>query len=101
MSKTPFSKKVEILSDVWVWYLQDRDMWSGWNYFFQDVGVISLPLCYSLHNQLAFANDDSITKDMVDETFAILCDLIQIDRAGNYDSAEHMFESSPLGKDDA
>lgn len=98
MSKTPFSKKCEILSQLWVWYLNEKDAWINWNNFFQGAGVISLPMCYAINENLVTVNTDSIAKDMVDETFAILCDLLQIDRVGNYDGAEQMFELSPLAK---
>jgi hypothetical protein len=96
MSKTPFSNKVAILSELWGMYLNERQEWDNWKIFFEETGALSLPLCYAVHNELARIEEDSSAKDIIDETFALLCDLIQVDRIGNYVDVEQMFSQSPF-----
>jgi len=99
MSKTLFSNKVAILSELWGMYLIEKQEWSNWKSFFEDYGALSLPLCYAVHNEFAHFEEDSLSKEIVNETFAYLCDLIQVDRAGNYSDVEQMFSQSPFASD--
>jgi len=96
MSKTPFSKKVEILSDLWILYRNDSEAWSSWLPYFDGIGCVTLPLCYAVHNGIAEIIDDSIGKIEIEYTFAILCDMIQSDRVGDYSSMDQMFSQSPF-----
>jgi hypothetical protein len=96
MSKTPFSNKVEILAELWQMYRNEVSEWANWEYFFTNVGFLTLPLCFASYHGLAHIEKDSSAKDMIDETFALLCDMIQVDRGGNYSDIEQMFSQSPL-----
>jgi hypothetical protein len=96
MSKTPFSKKVEILSDLWILYRGDMESWSSWLPYFDGVGAVTLPLCYAVRSGIAEIVDDSLAKTEIEHTFAIFCDMIKLSRVGDYSSLDQMFNQSPF-----
>jgi hypothetical protein len=96
MSKTPFSKKVEILSDLWILYRGDTESWSSWLPYFDGVGAVTLPLCYAVHSGIAEVIEDSLGMSEIEYTFAVFCDMIQLDRDGVYSSLDEMFSQSPF-----
>ena len=95
MPKTPFSKQVEILADLYLLYRSDMSAWDKWLPFFDGVGAVTVPLCYAVHHGYATIVADSLAKAEIEHTFAILCDMIEVDRAGDYSGVENMFEQSP------
>ena len=96
MSKTPFSKQVEILSDLWLMYRSDMESWKSWLPYLDGVGAVTLPLCYAVQNGIAEIVDDSMAKTEIEYTFAILCDMVEVDRTGSYSSLDEMFSQSPF-----
>jgi hypothetical protein len=65
MAETTFSKKVEILADLWITYSNDETFADFFEY--NDLG---LPLAYALDNDIVVANEN--TNKFIEETFALL-----------------------------
>ena len=65
MAETTFSKKVEILADLWITYSNDPEFEDFFEY--NDLG---LPLAYALDNDIVVANEN--TNKFIEETFALL-----------------------------
>jgi hypothetical protein len=64
MAETTFSKKVEILADLWITYSNDPEFEDFFEY--NDLG---LPLAYALDNDIVVANEN--TNKFIEETFAL------------------------------
>lgn len=91
MSKTPFSKKVEILGQVWVWYRNDPKRDEGWLEFFEwhDVG---LPLAYFAKQGFASIKQDA--KKYIDTAWNDYCHMLEIDPGALYIDVKSTFDAS-------
>ena len=91
MSKTPFSKKCEILSQVWIWYKDSDSRDDGWLSFFQ-WHDLSLPLAYLAHNGYATISRDK--RYFIEDTWRDYCVLLGIDPSAGYLDVKHTFDVS-------
>jgi hypothetical protein len=95
MSKTLFSSKVEILSQVWVRYKSDSSRSEGWLSFF-DWNDVGLPMAY-----LAFSEFVTIKRDkkyFIEETWVSYCEVLGIDPDEKYLTVEDTFNESRKAK---
>ena len=83
MTNTPFSKQVEILNDL---YMDYGDEYSD---FIED-NDIGVPLAVFITQGCATATPKGI--EMITESFDSLCENLDIDNYGNYESLDYMLE---------
>jgi hypothetical protein len=84
LDTTPFSKKCEILSELWLEYRDDESFQEFFEY--NDLG---LPLAYAIENKLAEATPAGIR--WVEESFRILLAGMEIEDTG-FDSLNDLLE---------
>jgi hypothetical protein len=89
MSKTPYSKQVEILADVWFYYHNREDNDEGWQSFF-DIEQLILATAYSISRELVSSNDDMVP--FIENTWSKLCDNLGLDADNHYASMQHMID---------
>ena len=82
---TDFSTKASILADLWINFRDDEELQDFCEY--NDIG---LPLAYFIHTDLVKTSDEGAAH--VEETFNLLCDALNLDLDGDYESLNHMFE---------
>lgn len=80
---TEFNTKLEILSDLWMNYRDDKALEDFFEY--NDIG---LPLAYIVNTELATISDTGMI--YVNETFNIFCAALEIDPEGEYESLQQM-----------
>lgn len=96
MSKTNFSTKCEVLGSLWTWY-NDTDN-ETWREFF-DWADIGLPLAYMVWQDLATAKPEA--KKIIEETWDVFCEMIEIDANGEYSTLADAFAASDHPRVDA
>ena len=89
MSKTTFSKKCEILGNLYLWHKDTDD--EVWAEFFV-WGDIGLPLAYFVMRDYANPKDDG--KATIEEVWTVFCEMIGIDPDLRYTSLEDAFSAS-------
>lgn len=100
MSKTPFSNKCDILGMLWVNYREDAKKNEAWNDFFS-YNDIGLPLAYVLAENIAVPSpiqegkDISDAEDIIEETWNIFCEYIDIDPEEFYGDLMDTWNASP------
>jgi hypothetical protein len=95
MSKTPFSKKCEILGLLWIVYKNNKDQPDVWQDFYSYCDL-ALPLAYIVY--LDIAPEESISgegMELIDESFDMLCDILQVEKDVEYVDLEDIFSQSP------
>jgi len=80
---TPFSKRVEILSDLYMEYYVDYEQFIEDN----DLGV---PLAVLITLGCATASATGI--EMINQSFDSFCELLDIDNHGEYEDIDSMIE---------
>lgn len=95
MSKTPFSNKCDILSQLWLFYREDASKNEAWQQFF-DYNDVGLPMAYGLAEKLVAPGDDGEVERMIDETWVMLCTYIDVDFDGEYETIDDLFAASPM-----
>jgi hypothetical protein len=95
MSKTPFSNKCDILSELWLGYREVAETNEAWQGFFQ-YNDVALPMSYMIAEGLVEPAADGEAERLIDETWVMLCTYIDIDFAGEYSSLAEVFEASPM-----
>lgn len=90
MSKTTFSTKCDILGSLWTFYKDtDNETWA--NFFaWADIG---LPLAYQVWQGLATAKPEG--KEIIENTWVVFCEMIDIDPEGKYENLQGAFDASP------
>jgi hypothetical protein len=91
MSKTPFSKKCEILGEVYALYKNSSALDEGWKTFFRNNDV-GLPLAYCLSNGIATIVEGN--EEYVDQTFLRMCINIGLSPEDEYNDLQSMFALS-------
>lgn len=81
---TDFSKKCEILAELWMNFRDESEMEDFITY--NDLG---LPLAYFCHAQLVKPSDQA--KTFIEETYSLLCAALSVDDQQDYDSLNDMF----------
>ena len=90
MSDTPtnhFSKKCEILADLWLNHRSDNELED-----FIEYNDIGLPLAYAFAEDLAKPTE--IGTRFVEETYDLLVKALEIPEDYDYESLEEMFDTS-------
>lgn len=92
MSQTPFSNKVEILGEFWMFYRDQAEKDEGWQDFLSwaDIG---LPMAYMAWQELVTIKPDS--KIYVEQTWDVLCEMLNLDPQSRFGSIAEMFDASP------
>lgn len=92
MSKTLFSKKIEIIGTIYMLFSEQVKDDEEWSAFFEwaDVG---LPMAYLSHLNLIDIKDDA--KHYIDDTWIELCNIISVDAEAEYTSLKEFFDASP------
>jgi hypothetical protein len=94
MSKTPFSSKCVILGSLWLYYREEAAQNESWSSFFA-YNDIALPMAYCLAEGLVSLNEDDAGEEIIDETWIIFCEYIDIDPDGSYETIADAFDASP------
>jgi hypothetical protein len=84
---TDFSKKCEVLAELWMNYRDDDNLKD-----FVDYNDLGLPMAYLANTELVTIGEAG--KIYIDETFALLCSVIGVDPEGEYISLNQMFAIS-------
>jgi hypothetical protein len=82
-----FTKKCEILSDLWFDYRNDIDFKD-----FMEYNDIGLPLAYVIHGEIVQPTE--IAKQYVSETFDLFAESLGLDPQGEWWNLDEMFEAS-------
>jgi hypothetical protein len=85
LGTTPFSKKCEILGDLWLEYRQDESFQDFFEY--SDLGV---PIAYGIQNKLIEKLTSEGTR-IVEESFRLLLAGLSVEDTG-FDSLEDLLE---------
>lgn len=93
MSKTPFSDKVTILAELWLNYREQAAQDEAWSSFFA-YNDIALPMSYCLAENLVLLNEEDAGKEIIEETWKIFCEYIDIDVDGKYENIAEAFAAS-------
>lgn len=91
-STTPFTKRCEILSDIWLNYRKDKEFQD-----FVEYNDLGLPLSYLISVDLVTPSEDA--KVFIEETWDVLLTALEIEDIG-YETVNEMFEASSLGEED-
>ena len=94
MSDTPtnhFSKKCEILGDLWISYRQDEQFAD-----FIEYNDIGLPLAYAFANEIA--KPTGIAEQYIEETYSLFLEALEIEEEP-FDSLIEMLEVSSRYRD--
>jgi hypothetical protein len=84
---TPFSKKCEILGELWLAYRQDEELED-----FIEYNDLGLPIAYAIANDIVKSTD--MAKSFVEETFDLLIASMQLEDTG----WENLDELLSMGK---
>jgi len=95
MSKTPFSKRVEILCDFYINYSEDESMEEGWKEYFSlfDIG---LPLAFMA--QVGIAEPTEKGKEYIDKAWEAYCNNLGINSEEKYESIKETFDVAREGE---
>jgi hypothetical protein len=75
ITTTPFSKKCEILGELWLKYRSEEDLED-----FLEYNDLGLPIAYAIANDIVKPLD--LAKSFVDETFELLLASLKIEDTG-------------------
>jgi hypothetical protein len=87
ITTTPFSKKCEILGELWLAYRQDEELED-----FIEYNDLGLPIAYAIANDIVKSTD--MAKSFVEETFDLLIKSMQLEDTG----WENLDELLSMGK---
>jgi hypothetical protein len=96
MSDTPtnhFSRKCEILADIWLNYRDDEALKDFIEY--NDIGI---PLAYIISEGLATPVE--LSEKYVEETYSLLLESLGLEDSEDWDSLDGMFGEISLRKED-
>lgn len=91
MSKTPFSKKCEILGSLWILYRDDDSRADAWVEFFAWADV-ALPLSYMAWQNVATPKPEG--KAFIEEAWSMYCNILGIDANAKWDNLRHTFDNA-------
>lgn len=97
MSKSTFSDKCACLGELWCFYREDAETDPTWSDYFAWADV-SLPLAFAIWRNMATiksGEDGDRAKEYVDEAFAMLCEILDVDAQGKYENLGQLFQASP------
>ena len=82
----------DILSEVYIWY-KDQPVFDDWS----RVNDVGLPLAYLSSRGFCEVTEEG--QQMITESWQSLCNLLDLDSAGEYETLEAMFAASPVVKE--
>lgn len=92
MSKTPFSKKCQILGELWLLYRDEARQHEAWRDYFAWADV-ALPMAYFAWQDMVTVKPES--KSYIDEAWDVFCEIISIDPNEHYVDLGAAFATSP------
>ena len=91
MDKTPFSKRIAILSAIWYFYGQDESQPKSWRDYISrcDIG---LPLAYMVNQNLVTLTTEG--SEMITQTWEELCSMLAVNPYPTpmYDTLDQMIK---------
>ena len=93
MSKTPFSNKCEIIGALWLNYREEAESNEAWKAFF-NYNDMSLPMAYLLADGVVIPGEDGDAFTLIDETWEMFCEYIEIDPEELYEDISVAFAAS-------
>jgi hypothetical protein len=86
ITTTPFSKKCEILGELWLSYRQDEELED-----FLEYNDLGLPIAYAIANDIVKSTD--LAKSFVEETFDLLITSLKVEDTG-WDNLDDLLSMS-------
>ncbi len=98
MSNTNFSNKCNIMGSFWLEYREDAESSDEWSAFFS-YNDVSLPLAFMLMGDVPLAriNVKSEAKKLIEETWDMICEFLNVDKDAEYTDIKSIFDASPNG----
>lgn len=87
---TGLEARCNILGSLWLFYRDTDD--GAWADFFE-WGDIGLPLAYMVWQGMAVATEDG--EQSINEVWAVVCEMVDVDPEGTYADLSAFFEASP------
>lgn len=97
-SKTSFTDKCEILSQVWVNWKDEEDSSEGWKSLFK-MNDVGFPFAYLVRNGYASVKKTIAGENPIEETWQDFCHSLSIDPEAKYSDIIEMFKASPIYAD--
>jgi hypothetical protein len=97
-SKTSFTDKCEILSQVWVNWKDEEDSSEGWKSLFR-MNDVGFPFAYLVRNGYASVKKSIAGENPIEETWQDFCHSLSIDPEAKYSDIIDMFKVSPIYAD--
>lgn len=97
-SKTSFTDKCEILSQVWVNWKDEEDSSEGWKSLFK-MNDVGFPFAYLVRNGYASVKKTIAGENPIEETWQDFCHSLSIDPEAKYSDIIDMFKASPIYAD--
>jgi hypothetical protein len=88
---TPYSSKLEILSELWIDYRNDDPFQDLFRY-----GDLAFPLAYSIHEKLV--ESTPLVEEYIHEVWDILLAELELEDTG-FETLTELFEASPTPKE--
>jgi hypothetical protein len=82
-----FTKKCEILSDIWFGYRDEQEFQD-----FIEYNDLGLPLAYAIHGEIVQATE--LAKQYIQETFDLLSEALGVNPDEDWQSLDEMLDSS-------
>jgi hypothetical protein len=84
---TPFSKRCEILGELWITYRNDKDFRD-----FIEYNDIGLPVAYAISN--AIVESTTVSEAFINETWNLLLESLEVDEDTGFDNVEDLLSGS-------
>lgn len=94
MNKTPFSKRCEILGELWLSYRDEAMSNEEWSKYF-NVYDIGLPLSYMVWQDIVSINPSEEGEQFINAAWDTFCAMINIDADALYAHLGECFDASP------
>lgn len=91
MSKTPFSKKCEILGSFWILYRDDDSRSDEWFEFFAWADI-ALPLSYMVWQNISTPKPEG--KKFIEEAWDLYCNMLGIDPNAKWENIGQTFDNA-------
>ena len=92
-TNTDFSKKCEILDELWMSYRDEEPMQD-----FMEYNDLALPLAFAINEGIV--EETKQAKAYIEEAWLMLCDFLKIDSNQDYESLDEMMQSSQYMEED-
>lgn len=86
-TSTDFSKKCEILDELWMSYRSEEPLEA-----FMEYNDLALPLAFAINEGIVESTPTA--KIYIEEAWGMLCEFLKIDETQSYESLDDMMEQS-------